>query len=409
MDYKMICFCELIKEILHPVCVGSLCSDVDWKYSVGLAREHNILPLFVEGAVNYSTYVERPEYESEMQETLTVVASQVKRTNAFLKIYEAFSQKGIYPLVMKGLICRSLYGKLCDHRPSGDEDILIRPSEYKRAKDILIANGYVAEQIVETEKRLENLQEVSFFHPIEKLHIELHLNVMGRENDVRAQMSDYFQNVFDSYREIEICGTKLRTLSHQMHLLYLILHALKHFIGGGCGIRQLFDILLYQEQYGEDVDMNQLHEMLKRFRAEVCWSDLIAIGNEYFGFKLSALQEPNCPRELLEDMMFCGTFGNGTQAQRTAAMTTKFATGNYLKNKKINQLVVIWKTIFPSRVYLAHNAPQLENSPWLLPIEWVKRWGRFIKRVFNNDGNLVNESLEISQKRMNLLKKYDLI
>ena len=38
--------------------------------------------------------------------------------------------------MMKGLICRQLYGEYCDHRPSGDEDILIRKAEYKQVQQI---------------------------------------------------------------------------------------------------------------------------------------------------------------------------------------------------------------------------------------------------------------------------------
>mgnify|MGYP002120156504 CR=1 FL=1 len=44
--------------------------------------------------------------------------------------------------MMKGLICRQLYGEYCDHRPSGDEDILIRKAEYKQVQQIPQEIGY---------------------------------------------------------------------------------------------------------------------------------------------------------------------------------------------------------------------------------------------------------------------------
>lgn len=409
MERERHIFCILIKNLLHSDTECYFDEVYDWLQLEKMAKQHNLFPMFFEAASKYNSYTEELGYYKAMQEAMNAIAMQVKRTSAFLKLYQSFSKEGLYPIVVKGLICRELYGELCDHRPSGDEDILIRPSEYLKVKQILIANGYELEDEPELEKQIDRLQEISFYNALEKLHIELHFNLMGRENDARSKMSDYFKDVFEEYREVNIGGIEIRTLSHQNHLLYLILHAFKHFIGGGFGIRQMLDILLYHEKFGQEIDIAQLNRALERFKADKFWSDLIFIGNAYLGFELPNSREANCPEELLEDMLFCGVFGNGTQAQRAAARTTLFSTGDYLKNKKTNQFVMFWRTIFPNKVYLLHNAPHLEDKPWLLPVEWVKRWGRFIKRSIRNDGNLTDESMKISQKRMNLLKKYNLM
>lgn len=409
MDFQIINFCELIKYTIHQNRECQLQGDVDWSYVVQLSKEHNLLPIFMEGASKHFSYISRQEYDLETKECLAVVAGQVRRTSAFLRLYEAFIDAGVHPIVMKGLICRELYGSLADHRPSGDEDILIRPCEYEKAREVLTANGYVAELEVEIEAQLQQVQEISFIHPKDKLHIELHLNPMGRENDVRSKMSDCFLNVFENFRDVEIDGIMVRTMNHQDHLLFLILHAFKHFIGGGFGIRQMLDILLYQEQFGSEIDLEYLYETLKTFRADVFWNDMIHIGNTFLGFELPAMGTSNCPEELLEDMIQCGTFGNKTPADRAAERTVQFATGNHLKNKKSNSVLMLWKTIFPKRVFLLHNSPYLRTKPWLLPVAWVQRWGRFLKRSHNNEGNLMAESMRISRRRMKLLKKYNLV
>ena len=409
MDYQIKQFCEIIKNVIHSEQEGQLSEHVNWLYLVRLAKEHNLLPIFLEGAIKHSTYTERHEYTKEMNETIAIVGAQVRRTNAFLKLYEAFSKEGLYPIVVKGLICRGLYGNLADHRPSGDEDILIRPSEYWRAKEILIANGYQTESESETEAQLEQIQEVSFVHPAERLHIELHLNPMGRENEIRSRMSDCFKNVFESYMDIEMNGVQVRTMNHQDHMLFLILHAFRHFTAGGLGIRQMLDILLYQEHYGAEIDFKQIDKILQEFKADAFWTDLMYIGNMYFGFELPVLTEQNCPEELLEDMVRCGAFGNKTQAERTAIATTMAATENHEKKQSTNSFVLIWRSIFPSRAFMRNTYPYLEEKPWLLPVEWVKRWGRFVKHSRKNDGNLAVESIKISQRRMKVLKKYDLV
>ena len=409
MNCHIINFCELIKHIIHLNGEGCLQGEVDWSYLVQLAKEHNLLALFVEGASKQYSFISRPEYEKEMNESIAIVSAQVRRTSAFLKLYEAFVNVDLHPIVMKGLICRELYGKLGDHRPSGDEDILIRPSEYELAKRILIENGYISEIEKETESQLERLQEVSFIHPKERLHIELHLNPMGRETEDRARMSDYFVNVFEDYREVDIQGVPVRTMNHQDHLTFLILHAFKHFTLGGFGIRQMLDILLYQKQFGIEVDLVQLDKTLSEFKAAEFWNDMIHIGNQYLGFELPSMREPNCPDELLEDMVQCGAFGNKSQAEITAGRATMRASANYMKNKSSNMFVVVWRSIFPSKVYMLDQAPYLLKNPWLLPVAWFRRWCRFVNRSKGANANLTVESMKISQRRMKVLKKYDLV
>lgn len=408
MNYHTIFFCAIINDVIHKKREFSLQQEVDWSYLVNLAKQHNLLPIFIEGASKYLSYLNRSEYGQEMTEALFSVVSQVNRTDAFFELYKAFLESDIHPIVMKGLICRQLYGDLCDHRPSGDEDILVRISEYQKVKKVLLDNGYVTELEDETEELLEQKQEVDFMHPEKKLHIELHLNPMGRENDVRCQMSDCFLKVFDNYRDVDIDGVKVRTMGHQDHILFLILHTFKHFLGGGFGIRQVLDILLYLEQYRTEINMNSLKKTLQHFKADIFFSDIIHVGNFYLGFELESMQEPNCPEALLEDMMQCGVFGNGNHATRAAGRTVQFVTGECLKKKPINSFSIIWKSLFPKRVYLLDNSPYLQDKPWLLPVAWIERWGRFLKRT-NKDNKLVIESIKISQRRMKLLKQYDLV
>lgn len=409
MKIDIVNFCELIKNIIHLNGGCDFQGEPDWSHLVQLAKEHNLLALFVEGASKHYSFISRPEYEKEMNESIAIVSAQVRRTSAFLKLYEAFVEADLHPIVMKGLICRELYGSLGDHRPSGDEDILIRPCEYELAKRILTENGYISEIEKETETQIERLQEVSFIHPKERLHIELHLNPMGRETEDRARMSDYFANVFEDYREVDIQGVPVRTMNHQDHLTFLVLHAFKHFTLGGFGIRQMLDILLYQKQFGYEIDFEQLDKTLCDFKAAEFWNDMIHIGNQYLGFELPSIREPNCPDELLEDMVQCGAFGNKSQAEITAGRATMRASANYMNNKSSNICVVVWRSIFPSKVYMLDQAPYLLKKPWLLPIAWFRRWCRFVNRSKGANANLTVESMKISQRRMKVLKKYDLV
>lgn len=409
MNQQVIYFLDVINNVIHPNKKKELNSDIDWSYVVQLARKHNLMSICMEEAVKYPAYKSREEHTREEQEVLGSVSSQTKRTSNFLRLYKAFDREGIRPIVLKGLICRQMYGDLCDHRPSGDEDLYVSISEYEKAKNILLKCGYELAFGEDTEKQFKKMQEISFRHPDEKLHIELHLNLMGMDSDAHSKMSDYFRHVFENYREIEIHGVTVRAMSHQDHLLYLIFHAFKHFISGGFGVRQMLDILLYQEKYGTEINMEKLNHALKEFKLNTFFNDMIYLGNTYLGFDLNMEGITNCPQDLLDDVISAGVFGRTSEADLIAGRTIEQAAGNYLRNKSGNTFTMIWKAIFPSRKYMLFNAPYLESKPWLLPVAWCRRWIKFIKKSNSKDQKLAIQSVKISNQRMGLLKKYDLL
>lgn len=121
---------------------------------------------------------------------------------------------------MKGIIFRQLYGEFCDYRPSGDEDILIRKSEYEQVSRVLATNGYITEQEDVTPSQFENVQEISFYNPQRGLTIEVHVNPFGTSNDLRMQLNNCFQNVFQDCCEELIDGTPVTTMSHTDHILF---------------------------------------------------------------------------------------------------------------------------------------------------------------------------------------------
>lgn len=400
---------QLLSSSVHgtEVVESKLIYD-EWIELLSLTQAHNVLPLVFEKAIEIENFVDTPIVSRYMTDVMSVVAGQARRTEAFLTLYKAFLKVDIHPIVMKGLICRQLYGEYCDHRPSGDEDILILKSEYEQVQQILQENGYRSEYHDITDAQLDDLQEVTFYSGQTGLSIEVHLNPIGHEDGWRRQLNDCFRDVFQNCREEVIDGVPVMTMSHTDHMLFLILHAFKHLTVGGFGIRQVIDILLYAEKYGAECDWKYLYRVLKEIKANSFFIDLIYIGNQYLGFNIDITEKPNCPEELLKEILDCGIFGNATQVQRTAVhMTSAAMRGKDHQNQ--SRIKTLLYAIFPDRANMLSLHPELQEKPWLLPICWIKRWGRFLAHNKANGGNLAAESMKISKRRIELLKKYDIL
>lgn len=223
----------------------------EWSDIITYAQKHNVFPLVFEVASASVNFVDLPTYPMYTANAMAIIAGQVKRTSAFLNLYREFVEADLFPLVMKGVICRQLYGDYSDHRVSGDEDILIRIEDFEKIKQIMLGEGYIPEKENISEAELKTLQELSFHNPNTGLSVDVHINSMGFENDLRCQMNKYFKDAFDNRIQMEVDSQVIYTMSHTDHFLFLLLHTFKHFTGGGFGIREVIDILLFEEKYIE--------------------------------------------------------------------------------------------------------------------------------------------------------------
>lgn len=413
MDKEQIVLLSLIRNALHDEKkVEIQVSDMEWNKVFSYAHRQNILPIIVNEASKMPNVKEDSYFKQYHTRSLRIVLEQAKKTEYFLQIYKQFTNQRIYPIVMKGLICRKLYQKYANHRISSDDDILIKKEDFDAVKNILEKYGYVCEKPDITWKQLEKVQEITFKNPKLGLTMEVHVNPIGHENVIRDVMNDFFTDVFENSIFEEFMDSKrevinVRTMNQTDHFLFLILHAFKHFTVSGFGLRQCMDILIFQERNVEKIDWDMIQKRLNQIGALQFLADIQWIGNTYMGFTHVLITSPNCPMDLLEDLLLNGVFGNETKAQRTARGFTGAVVSVETENPHF--IKKCFFTIFPQRKSMISFHPELVEKPWLLPIFWVKRIGRllFRKKVF--DGDLLAESKKISNRRVALLRKYKVV
>lgn len=401
-------FLLILKDAIHPDSEPSELSSHDWASVFDVAKKQNLFPFIYDVATNYPSFTEfdssNPRYFAFATAAMTM---QMQKTEKFVELYQAFLSAGIAPITMKGIICRSLYGGRADFRPSGDEDILIEKKDYAKAVEVLESCGYHREK--QPDKAMKVVQEVTFNSSSEvgepTLTVELHLNPFGTANTLRESMNDWFRIIFQSNETVVIRDTPVRTMTPTDHFLFLVLHAFKHFIGGGLGVRIMLDVLLFEEKYGDRIDWVYIDKALNESGASGFLADLISIGNEYLGFHLAQKAESVSPQELLDDMFRTGTFGNTTATDRTAERIVSDAVQKDGKDK--GKLTSCFRLLFPSWKTWMSWKPYLSDKPWLLPVEWVKRVVRYFRRETSTSNlNEIDKSYEVAKDRLALLKKY---
>ena len=367
-------------------------SDDDWAQLLQLAKTHQVLPLFCQ------SLSPTPDCVAGLKGVLRwQVAQQALRTHAFLPIYRQLLEAGIRPLVVKGITCRVLYPQP-DLRPSSDEDLLVPPEQFDAARQLLNALGF---------RESGAGLELAFRHPDSGLHLELHGAPFPGQEHTYGHWNTLFEDIFDRATPLTLSGHSLWMPSHNDHMLYLILHALKHFLHSGVGIRQVCDICLYANAYGNQIDWPTLLDQCRNLHTEQFAAALLQIGSEHLTFDPDAACLPPCWRSitvdaqpLLRDILSAGLYGDATtDRKRSSNLTLDAASG-----KKPS----LPRTLFPDRSRLLAQYPYLQQHPYLLPIAWTQRLWRYAQSLKDNRAN-PSESARIGKERVALLRQYGLI
>lgn len=354
--------------------------------------------------------LQQPEYTNLARSfkgyTMREVMMQMQRADGFLRIYEKICAQGVRPLVVKGMICRNLYEK-SDYRVSGDEDILIQKEDFAVCDAILLAEGFQRE-----ETDTEHLpQEIPYINPQNGVYIEMHFDLFAEESGAYGHLNKEFEDAYATCIAEDIQGRTVWTLYPTLHLFYLICHSLKHFLHGGFGIRQVCDMVMMAEHYGEQIDWDYIYKRLQELRMEVFWNGLVEIGREYLGFSYEKAHYPvslqkmhvNCDHLLL-DLLDSGIYGDSTAERKHSSNITLAAA----ESGKKDTVASMKASLFPGKDYMKRGYPWLERYPWLLPVAWGMRIVGYLKNKRKNSKEEPS-GVEIGMNRVELLREYDII
>ena len=206
----------------------------------------------------------------------------------------------------------------------------------------------------------------------------------------------------------------IRTMGYTDHLFYLICHSFKHFLHSGFGIRQVCDIILFANEYGDAIDWEKVLRQCREIHADLFAAALFAIGEKYLTFDPEKAHYPKvwqgiCVDEtdMLMDLLDSGIYGNANMSRKHSSNMTLDAVAADKNGKKAGNTVL--KSLFPSAKKLEGRYPYLKKHPILLPIAWTDRILKYRKETVAGGDNAAADSVKIGNQRIELMKKYGII
>ena len=372
---------------------------VDWPAVFALAGQQKLLPILFEAVRKMPAAGENAAlFAVTKQQVIGQVLNQTVRSAEFADLYHKLRAAGLHPIVVKGQLCSRLYPQT-DHRISADDDLLIPDGEFMACHEQLLTNGLTTDTPAD---ELASADEVSYTKSGSPLYIELHRHLFDSSEDTHDELNHFFTDL----KPIEVDG--FLTMPPHEHLLYLILHAYKHFVRSGIGLRQFCDIGLWAREYHDEIDWQRLHEQCESVHAATFAAAAFCIAREYLGidFDLPAPWDGSIDVEpLLHDTLCGGVYGSNDLTRLHSSTVTL----NAVKASRTGEKSSVLSTVFPKRAYLERRYPYLKKRPYMLPVAWVQRLAHYAGEKKTGTDSSASGSIKLGKERIELMKRYGIM
>ena len=373
--------------------------SVDWPAVFALAGQQKLLPILFEAVRKAPAAVENAAlFAAVKQQVIAQVLHQTMRASEFADLYQKLRAAGLHPVVVKGQLCSRLYPQT-DHRISADDDLYIPDVEFMACHEQLLANGLTTDTPAD---EFATADEVSYTKNGSPLYIELHRHLFDSSEDAHDELNHFFTDI----NPVEMDGF-LAMPPHE-HLLYLLLHAYKHFVRSGIGLRQFCDIGLWARAYHSEIDWQRLHEQCESVHAATFAAAAFRIAGDDLGieFDLPTPWDASIDVEpLLHDTLCGGVYGSNDLTRLHSSTVTL----NAVKASRTGEKSSVLRTVFPKREYLERRYPYLKKRPYLLPVAWVQRLVHYAGEKKTGADSSASGSIKLAKERIELMKRYDIL
>ena len=372
---------------------------VDYPAIFTLANQQKLLPILFEAVRKMPAAEENVAlFAVTKQQVIGQVLNQTVRSAEFSDLYHKLRSAGLHPIVVKGQLCSRLY-PLKDHRISADDDLLIPDGEFMACHEQLLANGLTTDTPAD---ELASADEVSYTKNGSPLYIELHRRLFDSSEDAHDELNHFFA----SLKPVET--DSFLTMPPHEHLLYLLLHAYKHFVRSGIGLRQFCDIGLWARAYHAEIDWQRLHDQCASVHAATFAAAAFRIARDYLGidFDLPMPLDASIDAEpLLHDTLCGGVYGSNDLTRLHSSTVTL----NAVKANRTGEKSSVLSTVFPKREYLERRYPYLKKRPYLLPVAWVQRIAHYASEKQSGADSSASGSIKLGKERIELMKRYGIM
>lgn len=281
------------------------------------------------------------------------------------KLIPYLCEHGVKVLPLKGCVIKRLY-PTPSLRTMSDIDLLYEGVTPQELAELMEKVGY------STENLESGCHDV--FHKKPCMNIEPHRKLVVDDSPYRSVLQDMFAKAVPDEKISNLYHMKPEDL-----YIHVIVHAAKHFVRSGLGVRPMGDIYVLNQKFGADWDREYIDRQLVSVKLEKFEKRIRDLAYAFFGKEEVAVSD-----EDMEVFFQGSTYGNYSDVGR------KYMS----KGGKSRIAFFLHRTFYPYSG-MCEMFPVLKKWPVLLPFAWVYR---IIDVLLHRRGNVVRiASADISK------------
>lgn len=340
-------------------------SVMDLNAVYALSRNHNLAAItFAALESAYGSELPKNEIINKWRESRDkTIRKNMLLDVARLELYDFLESKGIWHLSLKGIVLKELYPKQ-EMREMSDNDIFFDKAYQKEVYDWFCAHGYSPEKY----KKLNH----DSYHKPPLFNFEMHTSLFSRF--FNSDIFEYYANA--EKRFIAVGESYERRFSDEDFYIHTILHAYKHYVTGGVGVRSLLDCYVYLKAKGDGLDREYINAELEKLKVADFELNMRQLSQKLFADSILLSSADLSPeqRNLLEYHLTSGT--HGSLAHRVENNIKKGNPNDEVISNK-SRWKYMFSRIFPNKKYMeewyAGQHPLLYKYSFMLPIAWLHR------------------------------------
>ena len=280
--------------------------ETDWDAIISMSMEQTVTALVFDGMETLPPAL-RPSKTDVMRWFSMVV--RVEQSNKLLdrelaNIVEFYRGHSIFPILLKGQGVASLYPRP-EHRQCGDIDLYLG-DDYERAKELIASQGIKLGD--------EGEKHVSYSYngaPVENHHYAVCF-YNPRQNRILQRWAKEWLSA--KTKTFHVRDTEVLLPAPGFDAIYLLIHALLHFIPEGIGLRQVCDWTLILKTYHRQIDQERLIGEVRLLKIEDAFRTFGYVAVHYLGLPAECIPFPldnvaEAGEFLLHDILEGGNFG----------------------------------------------------------------------------------------------------
>lgn len=307
----------------------------------------------------------------------------VQQAYAWEELKQAFSEKGLKLLPLKGLCIKELYPDP-SLRLMSDLDILYEKSRFSEVREALLELGYSYRK----ETAGSNHQ---VFERAPDLHVEMHSALLPAVSPFAEYYSDAWSRATPTEEDA------VYRFSREDEYVFLLIHAWKHFHGAGCGARTIADFSLFLGRYKDELNREYISGEIEK-------ADALAQKNGQKKESLAGFEKFLFAKT--EQWFYSESIGLDDSDERL------LLSGVYGRRENVwrqecegkGRFRYLLSRAFPPYRVMKASSPVLEKLPFLLPFFWLKRLFRalfFKRKEVNRELRFVNSVQKNKETNIN--------